>query len=224
MDYLKIILCFIIALCILAIWFGLLSVISTILKKSKKPLLLHFTTILASIPIICVTCFMNGYDFMNIHSFVNIKLYLITLVTAGITALIISTKENRNYKYGRELLWWGIDGVFMEIPQRLMMQSFLYGIMKLLKVPRIDIYTIIVTSCIWCIGIAIQNKMMKQRFGREWFLETLSSFIFSMGIGYVYQESGLLVISMLGHFCERLFSNYLIKNKSYNKNTFDKQD
>lgn len=103
----------------------------------------------------------------------------------------------------------------MEIPQRLMMQSFLYGIMKLLKVPRIDIYTILITSCIWCIGIAIQNKMMKQRFGREWFLETLSSFIFSMGIGYVYQESRLLVISMLGHLCERLFSNYWIKNKSY---------
>lgn len=108
------------------------------------------------------------------------------------------------------MLIWGLDGLLMEIPQRLMMQSFIYGILKLLGVSLLNFCTIIATALIWCMGIVMQTFLLKKQFDEDVVFDILSSLVFSLGIGYVYQQTGLIVISMMAHFCERILSYYIL--------------
>lgn len=52
----------------------------------------------------------------------------------GIYAIVLNLGRK-----GKELLLWGIDGMIMEIPQRLMMQSFVYELLKLLGVLSLEL-------------------------------------------------------------------------------------
>ena len=69
----------------------------------------------------------------------------------------------------------------------------------------------VVTGIIWCISICIQYILMKQSFGKGMFYELLSSFVFSLGIGYVLIQTEFIGFTMVAHFVERLLSTYLRK-------------
>ncbi|AGI39901.1 CAAX protease [Thermoclostridium stercorarium subsp. stercorarium DSM 8532] len=102
----------------------------------------------------------------------------------------------------------------MEIPQRLMMQSFVYGMLKILGVSWLDLYTVIVTGFIWCLCIVIQTILFKEKFDDDMIYDILASMVFSLGIGYVYQKTGLIIISMIAHFCERVLSCVIFSKKA----------
>ena len=140
----------------------------------------------------------------------NIRVYIIAIVTTVITTAIITRKKPIKGKKGKDMLIWGLDGLLMEIPQRLMMQSFIYGILKLLGVSLLNFCTIIATALIWCMGIVMQTFLLKKQFDEDVVFDILSSLVFSLGIGYVYQQTGLIVISMMAHFCERILSYYIL--------------
>ena len=60
----------------------------------------------------------------------------------------------------------------------------------------------------------MQTFLFKKLFDKDVVLDILSSLVFSSGIGYVYQQTGLIVIPMIAHFCERILSCYIF-NKRY---------
>ena len=139
-------------------------------------------------------------------------------ITVFITIVIITSKKTAKSRKGKDLLLWGIDGVLMEIPQRLMMQSFVYGILKLLGVLSLTFYTVIATALIWCLAIGMQTVLSKKAFGRDVFIDILASFVFSLGIGYVYQQTGFIAISMIAHFSERIVSCYVVSKRIVTNN------
>ena len=58
----------------------------------------------------------------------------------------------------------------------------------------------------------VQAFVSKQKNFKHLFFEVLSSFVFSMGIGYVFYSSECLVIPMLAHAAERFVTRkYLTK-------------
>ncbi|NLO09482.1 MAG: CAAX protease [Clostridiales bacterium] len=106
----------------------------------------------------------------------------------------------------------------MEIPQRMMMQSFVYGFLSLLGVSNLDNYTILATAIIWCMGIGIQGLIAGKHFNKDMLYDIIASLVFSLGIGYVYQKTGLILITMVAHFFERILSNCIRIPSSRNLN------
>lgn len=142
-------------------------------------------------------------------------MYFVAIATVVITSAIIARKKSTGYKNGKELLLWGLDGLLMEIPQRLMMQSFIYGILSSEGIPSLSLYTVLATALVWCLGILAQALLSKERFNNDLLIDIISSFVFSLGIGYVYQKTGLIVVSMIAHFCERILScSIFVKERS----------
>lgn len=213
MDLLYFISCVALGFLLSGIWFGLCLAIGILTQKVKKSWLSYLDTALASIiPIILISITMGIYPFQasEIH---DIKVYIIAFITVFITIVIVASKKTAKSRKGKDLLLWGIDGMLMEIPQRLMMQSFVYGILKLLGVLSLTFYTVIATALIWCLAIGMQNVLSKKPFSRDVFIDVLASFVFSLGIGYVYQQTGLILISMLAHFSERIVSCYVASRR-----------
>lgn len=200
------------------IWFGLCLAIEILTQKSKKMWLSYLHTALASIiPILLISITMGLYPFQP-SGIRDIKIYITAFITVFITIVIITSKKTTKSRKDKDLLLWGIDGVLMEIPQRLMMQSFVYGILKLLGVLSLTFYTVIITALIWCLAIGMQTLLSKKAFGKDVFIDILASFVFSLGIGYVYHQTGFIAISMIAHFSERIVSCYVASKRIVTNN------
>lgn len=211
MDFFRFLFCVILGFLLSGVWFGLCFIIGVLIQKFKIQWLSYLNKLVASIiPIIFVASTVGIYP-IQIDGLQNIKVYIIAIVTILITTAIITKKKSTRHKKGKDLLIWGLDGLLMEIPQRLMMQSFVYGILKLLGVSSLKLYTIIATGLIWCMGIVMQTFLFKKQFDENVIFDIISSLVFSLGIGYVYQQTGLIVISMIAHFCERILSCYIFR-------------
>lgn len=209
MDFLKFLLCILFGFLLSGVWFGLNIVIGILIQKTKISWLTYFNTLLASvIPVFLIYLTLGIYP-VKVSGFRHIKAYMITILTIVITTAVITRKKTLIHKKGKEILFYGLDGLMMEIPQRMMMQSFLYGILKILNVSFLNLYTIIATGFIWCMGIITQAFLLKKQFDQDMIFDILSSFVFSLGIGYVYQKTGLIIITMTAHFCERVLSCYV---------------
>lgn len=215
MEILKFLLCVVLGFLLSGIWFGLHFAFVMLMQKTKTLWLSHLNAVLASIiPIVLITITMGIYP-IQASGIKSIKVYIVVILTVLITSIIITLKKIKSKK-GKDLFLWGLDGMLMEIPQRLMMQSFVYGILKLFGVGSLNLYTIISTAFIWCISIEMQAILSRKPFDKEVLIDILASFIFSIGIGYAYQQTGLIVITMLAHFCERILSCYISDKKVKN--------
>ena len=117
---------------------------------------------------------------------------------------------------GKELLWYGIDGIFMEIPQRLMMQSFVWYILKQFKIDNAIVFSIFINAMIWCSSIIIQNMIFKIKFEKSTVREIFSSFFFSVGAGYILIKTEFIVFTMIAHLVERIVSTR-IRRKMHEK-------
>ena len=213
MDLFRFLLCIILGFLLSSVWYGLYFIIGVLIQKFKIPWLSYLNTLLSSIiPIFLIVSTLGVYP-IQISGIQNIRVYIIVIVTIVITTAIITRKKSIKAKQGKDLLIYGFDGILMEIPQRLMMQSFVYRILKLLGVSSLNLYTIIATGFIWCMGIIMQTFLLKKQFDEDVFFDILSSFVFSLGIGYVYQQTGLIIVSMIAHFCVRMLSCYIFSKK-----------
>ena len=99
----------------------------------------------------------------------------------------------------------------MEIPQRVMMQTFVCAL--LISWGKNSIWCILINACIWCMDIFVQAFILRQNNFRKILIEIIASFVFSIGIGYVFWTSECLVIPMVNHALERYIPNK-IKTKS----------
>lgn len=87
----------------------------------------------------------------------------------------------------------------MEIPMRLMMQNFVCLLLNLWK--EDILYGIIINGLIWCFSVLVQAAITKQYEGI--IIDLAASFVFSLGIGYVYLESECIIFAVTAHMLER---------------------
>ena len=98
---------------------------------------------------------------------------MILAVTVLLSAIVISINQVAEIPRGKELLLYALDGVCMEIPQRMMILFMHWGLDLYLSIP--------VTAFVWCISICIQCLICKLKFDRKIVIEIAASFLFSMG-------------------------------------------
>lgn len=214
MEILKVVMCIIIGFTVSGVWFGITFGCNILLRKYQESWIFHLCPALASIPILIIVAQFISFLPVQDDIAILIKYSGIAILTAIISAIIICNIKQRKYKSGIKLLWWGIDGVLMEIPQRLMMQSIIYGILKYWEMPHIVFWTVTGTAVVWCASIVMQNLIVRQPLNKELIYEIAASLVFSIGIGYVYQQSGVIVLTMIGHFIERVISNALLRKNN----------
>lgn len=141
---------------------------------------------------------------------------MIAILTILLTVFIVLKADAPNrQKTAKEIFLSGLNGMMMEMPQRLMMQPFTWWLLQKFQVPNAEYYAVFTTAIIWCMGIVTQNVIGKQDFDRNLWIELLSSFVFSLGIGYVFQKSGFIVITMFAHFFERIIYQSISNRKAH---------
>lgn len=198
------------------IWFGLVIALERISDKCKLYSISRFKSVIAAVIPTYIILKLNNHYFFNVKSVSDWKAWIEILGVAIITAFIVSKNEVETLPSGKELLWYGIDGIFMEIPQRLMMQSFVWCILKQFKIDNAIVFSIFINAMIWCSSIIIQNMIFKIKFEKSTVREIFSSFFFSVGAGYILIKTEFIVFTMIAHLVERIASTW-IRRKMHEK-------
>lgn len=212
MDYLYILLSIIIGFVLSGVWFGLSMILNIIFTKYKLYIMNRFRAAIAAVIPTTFILIVSGRYVFNLKGIFDATSWGIVALTVLVTVLIITRKSKKSTMKGKELLLYGFDGVLMEIPQRLMMQSFMWYLLELWIVENAAYYSILSTAIVWCISIIIQNFICKVKIDADTYIELLASFIFSIGIGFVFISTELILVTMFAHFCERILSK-LISNR-----------
>lgn len=136
--------------------------------------------------------------------------------TAVVCALVLSLrKREATICSGRELWLRCVEAGTMEVPQRLMAQSFLC---LLLAVWGLDVrYAVLLNALVWCLGICVQGIGVKMT-RAELAVDLVSSFLFSLAVGWVYYRSGYLVYCIAAHMLERYVTTRFAKIGTEKKN------
>lgn len=191
------------------IWFGLNIIINILASKLKVDWLAKHSVLFSALLPTIIILKNSSLCLWNIENVAHIKSWLLILATVLLTAVIVANNKVENLPTGKELLAYALDGIFMEVPQRMMMQSFIHMILSVNEM--YIVMAPLLTAVVWCISICIQGFVMKQCFEKSVFYELLASFVFSVGVGYVLLESGFIGFTMVAHFMERLVSTHLRK-------------
>ena len=130
-----------------------------------------------------------------------------------VTAWIVSKNDVEHLPQGKELCAYGIDGILMEIPQRLMMQSFVWHLLAEYNRSNALYIGILINALIWCMSILIQNFIFKIRFHVGVLRDLAASAFFSVGIGYMLGKTLFILYPMAAHFLERILSTLLRKKR-----------
>lgn len=214
MTLLLIILSLFFGILLSGIWFGSVILIDSLGRTYKLPIICFFKTVIAAvIPTLLIVIFIRPYSFDFTKGW-NIFNVFIACITVVLTSFIISFTSGRKLKTGKALFQSGIDGMLMEVPQRLMMQTFLWGMLQIFHIKDAGRYAILCNAIVWCISILIQYIISKERLEKNAILEILASFVFSIGVGYIFYQNCFIILPMAAHFCERMLSNLLIQKKS----------
>lgn len=163
----------------------------------------HFSPLLASLLPLAAISLYRGYLPLNLHMLFNYQLWAIVVATLIITCLVIRLKKTCHHnKY--KLLGLCMEAASIEIAQRLMMQTFVMLLLDHWKC--LTIWCVLINALIWCLDIFVQPVK------KGILIELIASFIFSMGIGYVFYSSECFLFGVLAHIAERMISN-LSKNR-----------
>ena len=106
--------------------------------------------IISIIPTIIIgICFYSHpFHFISIFKW---KLWLLAIATVIVTSLIIMLKHVPHEDEPLAPLY--IEAACMEIPQRVMMQTFVCGILSMQKLNTL--WSIFITALIWCASILV---------------------------------------------------------------------
>ncbi len=204
-----VLLSFLLGIILSGIWFGFTYVFNLISEKSRCPILSRFSGVLSSLIPTITVLFLNEQYFLNVQSLGDWHWWAASLFVSVITAVVVFQNTIENLPRGKELIWYGFDGVLMEIPQRLMMQSFIWYILRKYGMEHALYLSIPITACIWCVSIIIQNLLFKIKFSIQTVREIVASAFFSVGVGYILSETMLILFPMMAHFSERIISTRL---------------
>lgn len=124
------------------------------------------------------------------------------LAAAGLTFFLHRGEQTTVAK----LFGQAAAGSLMELPQRLLLQNFLYLLLLIWELPHAALWSVVLNALVWCGGIAAQALLTRERFSLHLFLEGLASLLFSLGIGLAFFKSGCILLAVAAHFLERLLS------------------
>lgn len=154
------------------------------------------------------------YQFKNLH---HPSIYIIALITIVVTVCIILQKNDDTERTPCEIVSYGLDGFAMEIALRWMMQPLIAWMLIQSHVSSIDFFTILLTAVIWCLGILTQAFLQRAPVDRKLILDVISSLIFSIGIGTVFQMSHFILLTMSAHVMERVISAVMQNKRLHRK-------
>lgn len=181
MTFIYIILCVAGGFCLCGAWFGLCALCSSVLKGRGEAA--RLAPLLAGVPFAAV------------------------LISVFASAAVVNLSTERRRLFGKELFWWALGGAFMEVPQRLFMQGALFAALRYFAVPNAGLWAVFCNGAVWCFGIIAQAAIAKQRPCKALFAELCASFIFSVGVGFAYRQTGIFALCMAAHAAERAVGN-----------------
>ena len=190
------------------VWFGMqLWLTHTFLKKGLNRLTYFSPLFAACIPTVLILRLSGSYA-PNFSALSSRKLWALTAATLLVTCLIkgLSEKKPRTVEK-QELPWICMEAAFVEIAQRLMMQSFVMYLLDAWGCAAI--WCVFLNALIWCAGIVIQGILAKQTMGKNFVLDLAASFVFSIGCGCVFYLSGCIAFSVTAHVAERFIMTKL---------------
>lgn len=198
------------ALC--GILFGFTIVLINTRVKVDGQFLMPIVSIIPVIILLIITR-RNIFNLYNIFDGIS----WIILIITNIIVIKLITLNSSNLILSRKTIFVnGLEGLMMEIPQRLLMQNFIFSLLSYWKVNNSNIWCILINANIWCLGILVQALIMKRNLHKALFIEILSSFIFSIGIGYVFMRTELILLPMIAHFAERIISKSILNRLKQN--------
>lgn len=95
----------------------------------------------------------------------------------------------------------------MEVPRRLFMQGALFAVLSHFSVPNAAVWAIFCNAAVWCLGIFAQAIIAREHISKALFAELCASFIFSVGVGFAYRQTGIFALCMAAHAAERAAGN-----------------
>ena len=180
--------------------YGSNLLLQKVLVKRKLYKLQGLSMVIVSIiPAIIICICFSTYPF-NFRAILDCKMWLIAICTVLVTSMLIKLKHEKYEAETGFILC--VEAVGMEIPQRVMMQTLVCGLLASHEMQAV--YGIIINALIWCFAIVIQACIMKDNRWKHLIIELISSFVFSLGIGFVFYASECFVIPMLAHAAERI--------------------
>lgn len=209
MTFLYIILSVIIGFCLCGAWFGLCALFSALLKKYGAAA--QLSPLLASVPFVAALKITAGFIPQKFEHTQTLPCAAAVLAAVLLSAAAANLFTLRRRLFGKELFWLIAGGAFMEVPQRLFMQGALFAVLSYFSVPNAAVWAIFCNAAVWCLGIFAQAIIAREHFSKALFAELCASFIFSVGVGFAYQQTGDFVICALAHAAERAIGNMLAK-------------
>jgi heme/copper-type cytochrome/quinol oxidase subunit 4 len=212
MEIIKILITYLLGFTLSVLLFALSFVASNKIKKEKLKYVFPFLMpIVAIVPTLIVLTKIDMKDrVFNISAITDGVCWSVLLITVLVVAFLISMKSKRTKMTSKEILANGLSGMTMEIPQRLLMQTLLYMLLKLWEVSNAGFLSYLLNAFVWCTGIIVQALLDREAFNKDLFLDVFASFLFSIGIGYVFMRSGLIILPLIAHFMERIVSKTII--------------
>ena len=139
---------------------------------------------------------------INIKSLIDWVGWAVIIITIAVTCLIVSLDDPGAQISKRAIFDSALNGIIMEIPQRMMMQSFVH---LLLSAWNLNVsLSVPITAVIWCMGICMQCIIMGSKMSKSIVYELVASFVFSMGVGFVLLQKECIVFTMVAHSMQRV--------------------
>lgn len=204
----KYFLTFLIGFAVCGAIFGLCVLLQNICYKRKHFLLQGFCMPLVGLVLAVVMGILTREAPFEFGTLADLRLWLIGLATVAVSCGIVLLAR-RSQKSDVPLCIRCAEAAAMEIPQRVFMQTFIC--ILLVRMGEKEECAILINAMVWCAGILVSTLFSKEREWGKIIIEMVSSFAFSIGIGYVFSLSGCFVIPMVAHALERFASVQLEK-------------
>ena len=142
----KILLAILLGTMLSGIWFGIRILFELLAKATKINAISRFSTVLAALVPTIIIAKYSSLGLWNVKSILDWKSWCVVVVTVLLTAVIVAVKKSPKVPEGKALAWYAMDGVMMEVPQRMMMQSFVYVLLEMWELDVI--YSVFITAIV----------------------------------------------------------------------------
>lgn len=156
--------------------------------------------------------------FIETHNLWNIRNILLILVCVIPTSFIayIGKRYNESDLFKLENF---LNGASMEIPQRLLVQN-LFVVLGVNSVVYGQItLSILLNAFIWVQFIIVQEVMSGKKIALKLLYEITASFWFSIWVGIIYVSTGNIIVAMLTHGLQRIFTFWIRKKFRFKENS-----
>lgn len=137
------------------VWFGCNILLRMKVIKNENLFINSLVPVISSIIPTLLILRWKGESVLKLNSLKEIKLWSIVFFTLFITCCIKIFLEKKQEQDNRnKIVFQCIEAAGMEVPQRMMMQNFIYLLLRMWNLNTLA--CIVINALIWCAGIIIQ--------------------------------------------------------------------